>query len=87
MSDYDTVMRRSASSAERQAAFQDRRLWFSRIPVDRADSVRFINEFVRVWGTYGIVTPRPGPGDPQFPERFWVQEGDTIPPTEADVDG
>ncbi len=84
---YDTVMRRSASPAERQAAFHDRRLWFSRIPVDRADSLRFINEFIRVWGTYGIVTPRPGPGDPQFPERFWVQEGENIPPTAPEGDG
>ena len=29
----------------------------------------------------------PGPGDPQFPQRFWVQEGDNIPPTGSHGDG
>jgi hypothetical protein len=75
-------MRRSASPAERQAAFRERRLWFSRIPVNHENSLKFINEFIRLWGTYGIVTARPGPGDPEFPERFWVQEGANIPPDE-----
>lgn len=80
---YETVMRRFAPLAERQAAFRERRLWLSRIPVDHADSLKFINDFIRVWSTYGIVTPRPGPGDSSFPESFWVQEGANIPPGEA----
>jgi len=75
---YETVMRRTAPLRDRLAAFNERRLWLSRIPIDHADSLKFINEFIRVWGTYGIVTPRPGPGDPDFPERFWVQEGADI---------
>ena len=80
-SNYETIMRRSAPLPQRQAAFQERELWFERIPVDQVDNIKFINEFLQVWGTYGIVTERPGPGDPHFPDRIWVQEGRNIPPT------
>jgi hypothetical protein len=72
---YDAVMSRSAPLPEREAAFRERRLWLSRIPVGAEDTIKFVNEFVREWGRQGIVTPRPGPGDPGFPDRFWVQEG------------
>jgi hypothetical protein len=72
---YDVVMSRSAPLPDRQAKFRERRLWLNRIPVGGEDTVEFVNEFVREWGRQGIVTPRPGPGDPHFPDRFWVQEG------------
>lgn len=83
-SNYETIMRRRTPLPERQAAFQERQLWFERIPVNQADNIRFINQFIQVWGTYGIVTERPGPGDPNFPDRIWVQEGRDIPPTGGD---
>jgi hypothetical protein len=80
---YDTVMSRSAPLPERQAAFRERRTWLSRITISVEESIPFINEFVRLWGRQGIVTARPGPGDPDFPDRFWVQEGADI----AESDG
>lgn len=80
---YDAVMSRSAPLPEREAAFRERRLWPSRIPVGSEDIIKFVNEFVHEWGRQGIVTPRPGPGDPVFPDRFWVQEGANI----SGVDG
>ena len=82
---YDAVMRLSAPLPERQAAFRERRLWPSRIPVGALDTVQFVNEFVQEWGRQGIVTPRPGPGDPLFPDRFWVQEGADISGLDGDA--
>jgi hypothetical protein len=75
---YDTVMSRSALLPERQAAFRERQLWLSHIAVSVEESIPFMNEFVQRWGRQGVVTPRPGPGDPDFPDRFWVQEGADI---------
>ncbi len=80
---YDAVMSRSAPLPERQGAFRERRLWLSRIPVGPEDTIKFVNEFVQGWGRQGIVTPQPGPGDPDFPDRFWVQEGADI----SELDG
>jgi L-lysine epsilon oxidase-like protein len=73
---YDVVMRRWAPLPERQAAFRARQLWLSPSGVEGV--FKFINEFIVGWGKQGIVTARPGPGDPDFPDHFWVQEGTEV---------
>ena len=85
---YEAVMDDTLSPEERQAAFENRVKWLRDLPGFGVTSRIRINAFLRQWADAGVVTSRPGPGDPSFPETFWVELGHnffddlpTAPPT------
>jgi hypothetical protein len=72
---YETVMDDTLSPDERQSAFENRVKWLRDLP-GFGDSSRIrINAFLRQWADAGVVTARPGPDDPTFPDTFWVELG------------
>jgi hypothetical protein len=72
---YEAVMDDTLSPEERQAAFENRVKWLRDLPGFGVASRIRINAFLRQWADAGVVTSRPGPDDPSFPETFWVELG------------
>jgi hypothetical protein len=69
--DYRIVLDRSRPMAERQAAFRRRRDWERFIA--RPTRPPTLELMVREWPKLGMVSERPGPGDPEFPQTFKVE--------------
>jgi hypothetical protein len=74
-SDYQIIMNRSAPLPQRIAAFRRRAPWFRTRPLNSQQRAMLRLEYVPNWSKIGIVTPKPGPGGPNFPNQFWVEEG------------
>jgi hypothetical protein len=79
--DYAVISNRRASLQPRIAAFKRRAFWFRTRPLTLQQRSALRNAFVPNWSKIGIVTPRPGPGDGNFPKQFWVEEGAEFFPT------
>jgi hypothetical protein len=67
---YRTVMDKSLSFAERQAAFDTRAVWPRFLEGAWLDR---INQMVTDFGRLGVVERRDGPGEPEFPAEFFVE--------------
>ena len=68
---YQIVMKRDRPMSERLAAFRQRRDWERFIA--RPTRPPTLELMVQDWPRLGMVTERPGPGDPQFPQTFKVE--------------
>ena len=68
---YQIVMERDRPMSERLAAFRQRRDWERFIA--RPTRPPTLELMVQDWPRLGMVTERPGPGDPQFPQTFKVE--------------
>lgn len=69
--DYRIVMDRSRPLSERQAAFARRHDWERFIA--RKERPKTLALMIKDWPRLGMVTERPGPGDPEFPETLKVE--------------
>ena len=69
--DYQIVMDRGRPMSERLAAFRRRRDWERFIAKPTRPPT--LELMVREWPKLGMVANRPGPGDPQFPQKFKVE--------------
>jgi hypothetical protein len=72
-SDYRIVMDRSRPLADRQAAFARRHDWERFIA--RPERAKTLALMIDDWPRLGMVTERPGPGDPEFPATLKVETG------------
>lgn len=72
---YRVIANRRNPMAIRAAAFRSRAYWFRTRPLTPQQRNQLRLDFVPNWSKIGIVTPRPGPGDGNFPSHFWVEEG------------
>lgn len=75
---YETVMDTSLDQSDRQDAFENRVKWLRDLPGFGESSRIRINAFLRQWADAGVVTRRPGPDDPAFPDAFWVELGHAL---------
>ena len=75
LQNYLTVMDGNAGPERRGAAFAERIKWLRTVPANHEEAVPFINNFIREWSRYGIITRHPGPADRSFPDTFWVEVG------------
>lgn len=78
---YQVVANRRNPLAIRAAAFRNRAYWFRTRTLTPQQRSQLRKDFVPNWSKIGIVTPRPGPGDGNFPSQFWVEEGADFFPT------
>jgi hypothetical protein len=78
--DYAVVRNGRLPLANRVTAFRRRADWFRMKPQNSQEQLRMVNQFVKQWSKIGVVTLRPGPGDPNFPTHFWVEEGAAFQP-------
>jgi hypothetical protein len=69
--DYRILMDRSRPLADRQAAFARRHDWERFIA--RPKRPKTLALMIKDWPRLGMVTERPGPGDPEFPETLKVE--------------
>ncbi|MEK6252944.1 MAG: LodA/GoxA family CTQ-dependent oxidase [Actinomycetota bacterium] len=69
--EYRIVMDRSRSIAERQAAFKKRRDWERFIAAPTRPPT--LDLMMKEWPKLGMITERPGPGDPEFPKVIKVE--------------
>ena len=69
--DYRIVMDRSRALADRQAAFARRHDWERFIA--RPERPKTLALMIKDWSRLGMVTERPGPGDPEFPATLKVE--------------
>lgn len=69
--DYRTVMDRGRPLSERRAAFNRRHDWERFIA--RPTRPPSLELMTTEWPKLGMVTERPGPGDPEFPQAFKVE--------------
>jgi hypothetical protein len=72
---FEQVMNDALPLDERQRAFETRVKWLRDLPGFGESSKIRINAFLRQWADAGVITPRSGPGDPAFPDTFWVELG------------
>ena len=72
---YQVINNRRVPLAIRIAAFKNRAYWFRTRTLTPAQRAALRQAFVPNWGKIGIITPRPGPGNGNFPSHFWVEEG------------
>jgi hypothetical protein len=70
-SDYQIVMDRTRPMSQRLQSFQRRRDWERFIAQPTRPPT--LELMVKDWPKLGMVTVRPGPGDPQFPQTFKVE--------------
>ena len=70
-SDYRIVMDRSRPLAEREEAFARRHDWERFIA--RKERATTLALMIKDWPRLGMVTERPGPGDPEFPATLKVE--------------
>ncbi|MBM2809772.1 MAG: Lysine-epsilon oxidase [Chloroflexi bacterium] len=80
LNSFQVLLDPTASPELKQAEFAHRIKWLRQLPVEDAQRTNFMNAFIRDWARYGVVTRRPGPGDPAFPETVWVELGFDAPP-------
>ena len=66
-------MDRSRPLAERQSAFARRHDWERFIA--RPERAKTLALMIDDWPRLGMVTERPGPGDPEFPATLKVETG------------
>ena len=68
---YDTVMDTQQPLAARLAAFAQRVAWVR--PLGAKGYTSQLNNMIANFGDMGVIEPRPGPGDPQFPPSLDVE--------------
>lgn len=88
--DYQAMMAHGTSLEQKNDAFSNRVKWLRGVvykygypPVKVSPYTKGINEFIRQWSEVGILIQKEGPGDPNFPEKIWVENGRTIAEPEA----
>jgi hypothetical protein len=69
---YDIVMDTQQPLAARLAAFARRVAWVR--PLGSKGYTSQLNNMIANFGDMGVVEPRPGPGDPQFPPSLDVED-------------
>ena len=72
---YDIVMDNGRPLAERMAAFANRAAWIR--PLGSKSYTDQINDMIHYFDHMGVVEHEPGPGDPEFPHSFQVEN---LPP-------
>ena len=75
--DYAVVMDETKSLDERMAAFNNRPDWLRHIA--RPNQREALQMMLADWFRLGIVTERPGPGTPDFPQVMQVETGSGFP--------
>jgi len=90
--DYEVMMANGSSLEQKNEAFSNRVKWLRGIvykygypPVKVSPYTQGINEFIRQWSEVGILIQKDGPGDENFPEKIWVENGRTIAEPQAAV--
>lgn len=91
--DYQVMMDKGTSLEEKNEAFSNRVKWLRGIvykygypPVKVSPYTQGINDFIKQWPDVGILIQKEGPGDPNFPEKIWVENGRNIAEPEATAD-
>lgn len=83
-------MNGSTSLEDKNTAFSNREKWLRGIvyqygypPVKVSPYTKGINDFISQWPNVGILIQKEGNGDPNFPDKLWVENGRTITETEV----
>jgi len=83
--DYEIMMNENSTLEEKNAAFSNRVKWLRGIvyqygypPVNVSPYTKGINDFITQWPDVGILIQKEGIGDPNFPDKMWVENGRTI---------
>ena len=83
--DYRVVMDPHKTLAEKNRAFENRLKWLRGIvykygypPTRVSPPTIGINEFITEWPQVGILIQKEGPGDANFPEKMWVENGRSV---------
>ena len=83
--DYKTLMNPDKNLQEKNKAFETREKWLRGVvyhygypPKNVSPYTKGINEFITEWPQVGILIQKEGPGDANFPDKIWVENGRTI---------
>ena len=83
--DYLQLMNPKSTLQEKNDAFANRVKWLRGVvyeygypPKNVKPYTKGINEFITEWPKVGILIQKEGPGDSNFPEKMWVENGRTI---------
>jgi hypothetical protein len=83
--DYKTLMNPDKNLDEKNKAFETREKWLRGVvyhygypPKNVSPYTKGINEFITEWPQVGILIQKEGPGDANFPDKIWVENGRTI---------
>jgi hypothetical protein len=83
--DYLVLMDPGKTLIQKNTAFENRLKWLRGIvykygypPQRVSPSTKGINLFITEWPQVGILIQKEGPGDENFPEKMWVENGRTV---------